>query len=720
MAADPETPAGTGARTSPRPLRHIPALDGLRAVAVVGVMLFHGGVSWAPGGFLGVDVFFVLSGYLITTLLLRERVGEGHIDLRAFWVRRLRRLLPALLLLLAAIGIAAPFLVEPVERANVRGDGLAALGYVANWRFIVTEQSYFAGVPSPLRHLWSLAVEEQWYVVFPVVVAVALRGARRVTPLLAGLVVAAVASALWMAHMVSGTVDPSRAYYGTDSRAHSLLVGAILAVVAAQWPLHRYRRTLAGAGLVGATGVVAAYALVQESDTWMYRGGFLALAALSAALVAGIALPRPDLPLARVLAARPLVAIGKVSYGLYLWHWPVNVALTPRRTGLDGSGWWQEPALLALRTAVAVAVTVASYHLVEVPVRRRGLDGLRLRVPGLRRSRPAAVAMCGALVVWLLVAGTLRVPDGGAATQAAGLDPRVAAAPRGVPEQPPEPVPTIPAEIRAVIEANGIPPVPADRPVRVLSVGDSVAFTLSFENPVVPPSLEVASGAIVGCGIVDGFALPDGRIDPSAVNCGDWALHWQNLAADSQPDVALVQFGAWEVFDHKVGRRTVRSGTREMAELMRVGFDRGVAALLAVKPDVRFMFLGVPCMHEEDLELGGGDSARNDPERVAWVNGVIEGYARDLGDRATYVDLGELVCPGGELRDQVDGVPLQSDGLHYTQAGTGPVWRWLAERIVPFAQQPIEAPAPAPAPADGRADGAPTTPPAAGAGAPPA
>ncbi|HEV7720495.1 MAG TPA: acyltransferase, partial [Iamia sp.] len=182
-----------------RPLPYVPALDGLRAVAVVGVMLFHGGVAWMPGGFLGVDVFFVLSGYLITTLLLRERVGTHTIDLRQFWVRRLRRLLPALIVLIGAVGIAAPFLIDPGQRASVRGDGLAALGYVANWRFIVTEQSYFAGVPSPLRHLWSLAVEEQWYVLFPIVVAVGLRRPRRIRLFIVGLAAAAVASAVWMA-----------------------------------------------------------------------------------------------------------------------------------------------------------------------------------------------------------------------------------------------------------------------------------------------------------------------------------------------------------------------------------------------------------------------------------------------------------------------------------------------------------------------------------------
>jgi peptidoglycan/LPS O-acetylase OafA/YrhL len=686
MVSDPDDQA---ARRSPRALPHVPAIDGLRAVAVIGVMLFHGGVSWAPGGYLGVDVFFVLSGYLITTLLLRERVATGAIDLKQFWVRRLRRLAPALLVLLAAVGVAAPFLVEASERASVRGDGLAALGYVANWRYIVTEQSYFAGVPSPLRHLWSLSVEEQWYLAFPVVLALALRTSRRIRLVLVGLVLAAAASALWMTHLASGPVELSRAYYGTDSRAHSLLIGAILAVAAAQWPLHRARRTLAGLGLAGAALVVAAFALVGESDRWMYRGGFLGLALASAAVVAAVALPRPAGPLPRILGWAPLVAVGKVSYGLYLWHWPVDVVLTPDRTGLDGDAAWQEPALFALRTGVAVAATVASYRWIEQPVRRSGVDGLRLRLPRPVRSRPATAVVLSALAVWLLVAGTLRVPEGEAPQSATGLPPALATAPRGVPELPPEPVMTIPPEIRRAAEADGLAPVPADRPVKVMVAGDSVAWTLSYARPVVPETIEMTSAALIGCGVVPGFALPGGQLDTSSESCGDWPAYWQVKAAEAPPDVVLIQFGAWEVYDHLVDGETVRSGTPEMERLIREGLDAGIGGLLAVVPDVRFALVGAPCMRERDARLGGAESERNDPERVAWVNQVFEDYADELGDRATYLDLGELLCPGGEFRETIDGVEVRPDGSHYGDGSSTAVWVWLADRIVPFARTAV-------------------------------
>jgi peptidoglycan/LPS O-acetylase OafA/YrhL len=702
MADDPLDDA---ARRSPAALPYVPAIDGLRAVAVIGVVLFHGGVSWLPGGFLGVDVFFVLSGYLITTLLLRERVATGRIDLREFWVRRLRRLVPALLVLLAAVGIAAPFLIEASQRASVRGDGLAALGYVANWRFIVTEQSYFAGSPSPLRHLWSLSVEEQWYLAFPVVLAVALRSARRIRLVLAVLVVAAVASAVWMAVLADGPVELSRAYYGTDTRAHTLLVGAVLALVAAQWPIHRLRRLLQLAGWGGAAAVLAAFVLVEEVDRGMYRGGFLALALATAAVVAAVALPRGGRggPLAAALGWAPLVAVGKVSYGLYLWHWPVDVVLTPDRTGLDGDGWWQAPALLALRTAVAVAFTIASYRLVEQPIRRHGVAGLRIRLPRPVHGRPATAVVLAGLSVWLLVAGTLRVPEG--ATGSAGLPPELATAERGVPELPPEPVVTIPAAIREAVETTGLPPVPEDRPVRVMVAGDSVAWTLSYAEPVVPPELEMHSAALIGCGLVEGNALPGGQIDTSGEQCGDWPTYWQLRAAETDPDVALVQFGAWEVYDHLVDGETVESGTPEMEELIRAGLDEGIGGLLAVAPEVRIALVGAPCMRERDARLGGAESERNDPERVAWVNDVFADYAADLGPRATYLDLGELLCPGGEFREEVDGVEVRPDGSHYGNGTQTAVWAWFAQRLVPFARTPV---APT-APPEEAAGGTPTT-----------
>ncbi len=681
----PPTAASTAsAPPDRRRLPYDPSLDGLRAVAVVGVLLFHGGVSWMPGGFLGVDVFFVLSGYLITTLLLRERVADGRIDLGAFWTRRLRRLLPALVLLLVGVAVATPFLVDPAQRSSVRGDGLAALAYVANWRFVVTEQSYFAGTPSPLRHLWSLAVEEQWYLVFPVVAAVVLRRTRRITAFFVGLLVATLASAAWMAVVAGREADPSRAYYGTDTRAHTLLVGALLAVAAAQWPLHRHRRALLVWGALGTMVVAIAYLRVGEGDLWMYRGGFLAFAVASAGVVAATSVVRPAPRASRLLAVAPLVAIGRVSYGLYLWHWPVDVALTPQRTGLDGQAWWQAPALLALRTAVAVAVTLLSYRLIEQPIRARGLAAVPL--PPALRSRPAVVVLVtSAVVACALVVGSVQTADedGGALA--------LASAEAGVPDV--APVSTAAVAAIDAATAGGLAPVPDDRPVRVMVTGDSVGFSLAYGPTGVPPEVEVSSRAVVGCGLVAGLPIVAGRPDPIAEDCDGWPAYWQEGAAAGLPDVVALVFGAWEVYDHDVDGERLVVGSPEMAAALRDGLDAGVRAVLAVDPDVRFALVGAPCTIPRDDRLGptNPDRERADPERLAWVNAQLEAYASDLGARAAYLDLGELLCPGGEARTEIDGVVVRPDGLHYDPSTTGPAWGWLAPRLVELARTAVPA-----------------------------
>ena len=217
-----------------RGLRYMPALDGLRALAVLAVLLYHGNVSWAHGGYFGVDAFFVLSGFLITGLLLAEWRDEGGINFKQFWVRRARRLLPALALVVVAVAVYAARYAMPIELHQLRRDALSTIGYVANWSQIFAHQSYFEqfAAPSALKHTWSLAIEEQFYLVWPLLVFAAMRigrGSKKV--LLGGCLVLATASAIEMAVLYSPGHDPSRVYYGTDTRAQSLLIGAILAIL---------------------------------------------------------------------------------------------------------------------------------------------------------------------------------------------------------------------------------------------------------------------------------------------------------------------------------------------------------------------------------------------------------------------------------------------------------------------------------------------------------
>ncbi|MBA2281407.1 MAG: acyltransferase, partial [Acidimicrobiia bacterium] len=354
-------------------LEHQPALDGLRGVAVLAVIAFHLWPDLLPGGFLGVDTFFVVSGYLITGLLLAEHRASGGIDLRAFWLRRARRLLPALFVLLSVVAAAAAAWWPAQDLARVRGDALAGLGYVANWHALAGGDGYFDSVrgPSPLGHLWSLAIEEQFYVVWPLVLLAVLRrrsgagarAARSVAVVAAAGIVASVAALV----LLRGDLD--RAYYGTDTRLHALLVGALLATVL---PIgaagRRVRPGLATAALVASA---ASWFLVDETAAWLFTVGLPLHAALTALVIAG-AVGGGKAP--AVLTHAWTVAVGRVSYGLYLWHWPVIVVLTPGRTGLGGAG------LLTLRAAVTVGLTVLSYRFVEQPVRRLRVTGRRLLV----------------------------------------------------------------------------------------------------------------------------------------------------------------------------------------------------------------------------------------------------------------------------------------------------------------------------------------------------
>ncbi|HJQ29314.1 MAG TPA: acyltransferase family protein, partial [Rubrobacter sp.] len=376
-------------------LTYRPGLDGLRALAVIAVLLYHADLAWIPGGFLGVEVFFVISGYLITALLLAEWRQRGRIDLKTFWMRRARRLLPALyVLLVATLAFAVVFL--PGEVAGLRGDVLAAFGYVTNWYLIFGQESYFEAVgrPSLLQHLWSLAVEEQFYLIWPVVLALGLGlGATRLRRrrVLTIALVGATLSAVAMALLYVPGLDPSRIYYGTDTRATGLLCGAALAFL---WsPGERYRPAEARhhrlklpdrgrfrrrwgwtapfmldvVGLAALGGLVWFCLHLGEFDPLLYRGGFALVALTTAATIMAVVHPYTRIG-SRLLGSTPLRWVGVRSYSIYLWHWPVFMVTRPE-LDVPIEGW----SLLALRLAVTVALADLSYRYIETPVRRGAL-----------------------------------------------------------------------------------------------------------------------------------------------------------------------------------------------------------------------------------------------------------------------------------------------------------------------------------------------------------
>ena len=418
-------------------------------------MLSHFLPGRAAGGFLGVDLFFVLSGFLITSLLVGEWESTGGIRLGDFWVRRAKRLLPALGVVLGVVMLHGWLTGTGADRHQLGLDGLSSMFYVANWRFIASDQSYVLqfvqAAPSPLRHMWSLAIEEQFYVVWPLavsgvglVVARLAGGGRRSIrrPLASVCLGLGFLSATWMiVGAVRGT-SLDRLYYGTDTRIFMLLAGAAVgALTAGRLEVKAgLRLVLVGAAIVAAAMVAVATIAVETGDGWLYRGGYLAVAVTLVVLLLGAAEPGPN-PLARVLRTRPAVGLGLISYGVYLWHWPIALWVTDDSLG---SG----ILLLVVRSALTLGAALVSYHLVEMPIRRHGLAAA-----GQARPMVAALAV-GALALGFVIPIL--------------ASPAIAAAPEG-------PAPTE-AAAAVVTEYAGAPRCDVETPAPALDPGRKVTF----------------------------------------------------------------------------------------------------------------------------------------------------------------------------------------------------------------------------------------------------
>src|SRR5918994_1553576 len=399
-------------------LGYIPALDGVRAIAVAAVLVYHGNLGWFSGGFLGVDVFFVLSGYLITSVLLDAwRRNGGTLGLARFYLHRARRLLPALLVMIT-VTCAYVVVFLPNEASKLRGGVVASFGYVTNWYLIFNQQSYFSslGRQPMLQHLWSLAIEEQFYLLWPLILGVVLKFWRPSRVKIAvGILAAAGMSALLMGLLYSAE-DPSRVYYGTDTHSSGLLIGAALAVLVPPWRLggrigKRAPMALDVVGLAGLLVLLWTFVNVSEFDSSLYRGGYLVFACVVAGIVLVAAHPATTIT-SGLLGTRPMVWIGKRSYGIYLWHWPVYLVTRPGvdipLTGIP---------LFVFRIAVTIGLAAASYRFVEVPIRSgelgRRVAALR-HAPLLQRRRVRArlgFAGAGAVAATALLGLGLAVAE---------------------------------------------------------------------------------------------------------------------------------------------------------------------------------------------------------------------------------------------------------------------------------------------------------------------
>ncbi|MCK9921808.1 acyltransferase [Frankia sp. AgPm24] len=634
------------------PLGHLPALDGLRAFAVMAVIAYHAGISWMPGGLLGVDTFFVLSGFLITGLLVTEYRNTRRIDLRSFWIRRSRRLMPALLVLLVGVAAYARWVAAPGDVATVRLDALSTLLYVANWRFALSDQSYFNhfSAPSPLLHTWSLSVEEQFYVLWPLVVFLLMRHSARTVDrwrrqrqkaqslALSVAVLGGAASALIGAGLLLTGTDPSRIYYGTDSRSQALLVGAALAVWRGQRtrPISdRARSVLSGAGCVAAVALLVIWMTVSGESRPLYLGGFLGVAVLVMVLVASL-VEAPKGPLSRFLSLAPLTFVGRISYGLYLWHWPVFLTLTATRTGATGV------VLLALRLAATLAITLASFHLVENPIRRG-----RVRLPRPRVMVPAVFA--GVLGVILVATtgtpGSVRTP-----AQLEALARQAQSAP-------------VPAVAHRSAAGSGAP-------VKVALGGDSVALTLDysqFSTMAAAQGLQMHDYSMLGCGVARGMQRRIlGQAGPPTDGCDQWPARFAREINEVNPAIAMLLVGRWEVTDQLQDGRWTHVGEPSFDAYLARELDLAITTLGA--KGAKVVLLTAPIFKPTEAP-DGGIYPETRPERVLRFNDLLH-QAAGRHPGTTVIDLGSVLTPGNRYVDELDGVRLRDDdGVHISDGG---------------------------------------------------
>jgi peptidoglycan/LPS O-acetylase OafA/YrhL len=669
-------------------LRHVGGLDGLRGVAVIAVILFHGGVGWAQGGFLGVEIFFVLSGFLITSLLVAEWCRSGGIALPAFWARRARRLLPAMFLLVAAVGVYYALAGEAAAVPGLLGDGLATLFYFSNWHQIAIGTSYFAasGPVSPFQHTWSLAIEEQFYVVWPLLLVSLIWVARRrarsprqsLTLLLALAITGAISSAMAIAVLYHGGAGLNRVYYGTDTRASALLTGAALALWLAQRRVDGDQRpvlTRRGrvVGSVGAAGVLvallAALRLASGDSAWLYPFGMVGVDLAVIALIAAVVL-LPRSPVERLLSVSPLQVIGRISYGIYLWHFPLFLWLNTASTGLSGA------PLLALRVAVTLAVSVVSYAVVEQPIRQR-------RRPTWMVGSLAPVG-AGAAVASLLVASAAS-----AMPAAAGSIPSTPNAPVGLEGNGPD------CRIRLTDDARyGVVPVPISGvahfelssldhqriawkhvttstfntcpPKRIMVIGDSLAFTLALPVGATESKYgtEIADAAQLGCAYTTRGQLDvNGQWQAPAPGCTNALSNWATAAKRFRAQEIVIEMGYRDEFDWRWGGQVVHLGDPAFDAYVQQQINDYVRVLGA--DGIKLLFLSVPYT-SPPAQSNGAPAPAASRARHAMINAMLDrAVAADPGN-ASVLNIDSTVSPGGHYQASLNGQLCRFDGIHFT------------------------------------------------------
>lgn len=684
-------------------LPHAPGLDGLRGLAIAAVVLYHAGLSWAVGGFLGVELFFVLSGFLITSLLLGEWRTYGRISIATFWAARARRLLPALLVMVSVVGLYYALAGRQQAIPDLRGDGLSTLLYAGNWHQISIGSSYFAatGPVSPLQHTWSLAIEEQFYVFWPLIVIGLLTIASRRTRtdlarkrslrlLLAVTLLGALASVIDMALLYHGGRGIDRVYYGTDTRAFSLLIGAALASwrtlrawrpagsprTGVRLAISKRGRHLADAAAVGALLVLLFVMAQAAGDSgWLYPYGLLTVDLLSVGLIVA-AMTRPRSPVGLLFSSPPLRRLGEISYGLYLWHFPLFHWLDQSATGLSGT------ELVIFRIAFALTVSVLSYIIIEQPIRRG-------RLPRWTVRSLTPIATASAVTCVFVGSGLSAVSFSDAAAKSLPLP---AAALRGTAGPctqtltdassygvMPLPETSAPRTEYSALGGHAIRWRGSGRvvfrtcpPARAIVVGDSLGYTLGvglMENEQ-RYGVVVANAAMLGCAFdTTGQLSVSGNWESQQDGCPDALDRWAHDATAVGAQVVIVELGYRDQFDWR-GRLGARAegGTEHLGQ---PAFDAYIESQIGHAIDVlgangtrKVLFLSVPWSHPPDDPDGSTPIAAS-PARHAAINALI---AKAVAGRANaaVLDIDKIVSPSGGYQGAVNGKVCRFDGIHFT------------------------------------------------------
>jgi peptidoglycan/LPS O-acetylase OafA/YrhL len=668
---------------------------------MLNILGVHAGVWLTGGGFYNLDSFFALSGFLITSLLIVEWRKKGKIRLGTFWARRARRLLPGLFLMLLGLSFVFRVLVPPGTYPGLRGDALSSLFYFANWHFIASSSNYFnqTSLTSPLIHMWSLSLEEQFYLVWPLIVVAIFAIWRSLRVLLVVCIVGALASACEMA-LLFKPGNTTRLYFGTDTHAQSVLVGAALAVGLAMWSDRRARRVVSDGvdtprdvstrfdweartergrlwltviGIAGLVGSAILYASVSPTDAFVYRGGFLLASLAAAAVLLSVSCAQRS-PVARVLSFPVLTFVGRISYGTYLWHFPVFTYVNHARTGL--SGW----ALAGARTAPTLAIAAASFYLVERPI-RTGTFLTSWRVWVLTPF--SMVAVTGAVLV-ATIAPTATIA-GGASTL---------------------------APLSATPITTVVPTGYATAPVRALLVGDSQALTLGIglnaalkANPE-KYHLTMFDQGILGCGVVDGSTFtkmgqsgqligwpcspdpsagdcpPAGIFGPQNVPCQSWTAAWTDWVSQVEPNVVVLLAGGNEVLDRVYEGRITNILNPAFAAYVKSQLETAVR--IATAKGALMVFMTKPCQDTGE-QPDGSPWPEDSLKRLTVYNTLLREVARENPGKVYVQDLNGYVCPRNAYSQDLHGVPVRApDGVHFKFGQTGTGGQYLAPAILPL------------------------------------